>query len=276
MPTCDHRYGAATYTGDMAINALVTPLLRQTLSADVYKQLRDLLTNGQVMPGEHLSLRSIADALGVSVMPVREAVHRLVADQALELSSNRALRVPMLTVSQFREITCIRVNLESLATARAATLFDEAGLQNVQALHERFSHEISLKRPDASRLIAANKELHFAVYRQAGMPMLQQMIESLWLRIGPILNHDLRMGTSRVREKIPLDHHGRLVVALKKKDAAAAVEALRSDIESAADYIVSAGVLVASDSAPEQPSAAVAAVTASSKAKASPAMRRRA
>ena len=51
-----------------------------------------------------------------------------------------------------------------VATAKAATMFDEAALQNVEALHERFCHKISLKRPDASRLIAANKELHFAIY----------------------------------------------------------------------------------------------------------------
>lgn len=237
----------------MAISTLVTPLTRQTLSADVYKQLRDLLLNGRVMPGEQLSLRTIAEALGVSVMPVREAVHRLVAEQALELSGSRVLRVPVMTVSQFREITSIRTNLEGLATARAATLLDEAALEEIEELHERFSHEISLKRPDSSRLIAANKELHFAIYRQAAMPMLLQMIESLWLRVGPILNYDLRKGVVRVMEQVPADHHSRIVAALKKKNAAAAAEAMRRDIESAAEYIVSAGVLVSADSSLEPP-----------------------
>src|SRR5256885_9192233 len=69
----------------MAINELVTPLKRQTLSSDVYAQLRELLITGQMIPGEQISLRTTASALGVSVMPVREAVHRLVAEQALEL-----------------------------------------------------------------------------------------------------------------------------------------------------------------------------------------------
>src|SRR5256885_7031933 len=77
----------------MAINELVTPLKRQTLSSDVYAQLRELLITGQMIPGEQISLRTTASALGVSVMPVREAVHRLVAEQALELTPNRALRV---------------------------------------------------------------------------------------------------------------------------------------------------------------------------------------
>lgn len=231
---------------------LVTPLTRQTLSGDVYLQLRDLLLYGRAMPGEQLSLRTIAEALGVSVMPVREAVHRLVAEQALELTANRTLRVPMLTVSQFREITSIRVNLEGLATEQAARRLDETGYQAIEAQHLRFSREISSKRPDKSRLIAFNKDLHFAIYGHAGMPMLMQMIESLWIRIGPILNYDLRLGSSRVASRVPDDHHTRLVDALKRHDATIAIEALRDDIQGAADYIISQGVLVAADVTPTQ------------------------
>ena len=234
----------------MDLADLVTPLTRQTLSADVYHQLRDLLLYGRAMPGEQLSLRTIAEALGVSVMPVREAVHRLVAEQALELSSNRALRVPVMTVSQFREITSIRINLEGLATATAASLLDEPSYQAIEALHERFSRELAMKRPDKNRLIAFNKELHFAIYSQAQMPMLLQMIESMWLRIGPILNYDLRSGSARVTQREQADHHGRLVDALKRKDPVAASEALRGDIQGAADFIISQGVLVAADASP--------------------------
>src|SRR5207344_1649480 len=119
-------------------------LSRQTLSSDVYLQLRDLLLYGRAMPGEQLSLRSIAEALHVSVMPVREAVQRLVAEQALELSSNRTLRVPVMTIDQFLEITSIRINLEGLATARTAAVIDAQGYNEVLTLHERFAHELSL------------------------------------------------------------------------------------------------------------------------------------
>lgn len=120
----------------MAINELVTPLKRQTLSSDVYAQLRELLITGQMIPGEQISLRTTASALGVSVMPVREAVHRLVAEQALELTPNRALRVPLMTESAFREITRIRVNLEGLATEQAARQLPAAGLERIAALQE--------------------------------------------------------------------------------------------------------------------------------------------
>lgn len=231
----------------MSLSELVTPLKRQTLSADVYEQLKELLMTGRMMPGEQISLRSTATALGVSVMPVREAVHRLAAEQALELTPNRALRVPRMTVSQFREITAIRINLEGLATERAAPLLRDAALATIATLNAQFADEMARPVPDGANLIALNKALHFAVYEGAQMPMLMKMIEALWLRIGPILNYDLRSGSRRVGDGVAVVHHARLVEALQRHDGAAAREALRGDIEAAADFIVSAGVLVTAD-----------------------------
>lgn len=238
----------------MDLAKLVTPLTRQTLSGDVYKQLSDLLMSGRVMPGEQLSLRTIAEGLGVSVMPVREAVHRLLSEKALVLLPNRILRVPTMTVSQFREITSIRIHLESLAVSQAAALVDDRALAEIQSAHELFSREMSAKKPDESRLISLNKDLHFAIYRQAHMPMLLEMIESLWLRIGPILNYDFRSGSSRVKEHVSASHHQRIVDALRQRDAVAASQALAGDLQGAADFIVSAGVLLADE--PGQPAVA--------------------
>lgn len=231
----------------MSLSELVTPLKRQTLSADVYEQLKELLMTGRMMPGEQISLRGTATALGVSVMPVREAVHRLAAEQTLELTPNRALRAPRMTVSQFREITAIRINLEGLATERAAALLDDAGVARIAELNTQFADEMGRAAPDGAKLIALNKALHFAVYEGARMPTLMKMIEALWLRIGPILNYDLRSGSRRVGDGVAAAHHARLVEALKRHDGAAAREALRGDIEAAADFIVSAGVLVTAD-----------------------------
>src|SRR3546814_13660494 len=87
---------------------LSPPPRRETLGANVLFQIKELLLTGQLMPGEQLSLRSTAEALGVSVMPVREAVYQLVADQALEVAPNRSVRVPLMSAEQFKEITKIR------------------------------------------------------------------------------------------------------------------------------------------------------------------------
>jgi hypothetical protein len=70
--------------GDLALNLpaalnLVAPLDRQTLGERAYAKPADLLISGRLAPGEKLSLRAAADVLGVTIMPVREAISRLVA-----------------------------------------------------------------------------------------------------------------------------------------------------------------------------------------------------
>ena len=239
------------------IHDLVTPLRRQTLSMDVYQQLKDLLMSGKMMPGQQLSLRSTADALKVSVMPVREATQRLVAEKALEIGSSRIIRVPTMTVSQFREITSIRVNLEGFAAEHACVHMNERYLAEIETLNSDFNRELGQSKPDGTKLISINEDLHFAIYRVSEMPMLLQLIEALWLRVGPILNYDLRSSSKRLEPQTIADHrtrlvrtlnyHDQLVKALEAGDAAMARLALKNDIETAAEFIVSSGTLVVSD-----------------------------
>jgi DNA-binding GntR family transcriptional regulator len=239
------------------IHELVTPLQKQTLSMDVYDQLKGLLMSGKMMPGQQLSLRPTADALQVSVMPVREATQRLVAEKALEIGPSRIIRVPMMTVSQFREITSIRINLEGFATEHACANMSNLYLAEIEALDADFNRELEQSNPDGTKVISINTDLHFAIYRASEMPMLLQLIEALWLRVGPILNYDLRSGSKRLEPRTIVDHrrrlvktlghHGKLIKALKARDAEAAKAALKKDIETATEFIVSSGTLVISD-----------------------------
>jgi hypothetical protein len=117
--------------GDLALNLpaalnLVAPLDRQTLGERAYAKLADLLISGRLAPGEKLSLRAAADVLGVSIMPVRAAVSRLVADKALEVTPNRAVRVPLMSAAQFRDLTKVRIAIEGHAAAQAGPRLDRA------------------------------------------------------------------------------------------------------------------------------------------------------
>lgn len=214
-----------------------------TMGADVYAQMRELLMSGQLVPGESLSLRTTALAMGVSVMPVREAMYQLVAEQALEITPNRVIRVPLTTMEKFREITAIRVHLEGFAVHHAALRVSDTLVSELNALNAKLEREMKARQPDPSRLISLNKELHFAAYRAAAMPTLLQLIETLWLRVGPILNYDLRGDSARIKERAAVGHHAELIDALARKDPTAACEALRADIESAAQHIMMKGVL---------------------------------
>ena len=89
----------------LALFTAEPPKRDATLGEQVYKQLCELLISGQLAPGDRRSLRTAAEILGVSVLPVREAVSRLVSDGGLEVAPNRAVRVPIMSSEQFRDLT---------------------------------------------------------------------------------------------------------------------------------------------------------------------------
>jgi DNA-binding GntR family transcriptional regulator len=223
--------------------ARIGRLERITLGERVHAELRDLLMSGEIAPGEKMSLRSVAETLGVSIMPVRQAVSRLVADHALEVLPNRAVRVPPMTHARFREITRVRLAVEGFAAQEAARNRSAADLSALQRFEEAFRAEAHSSRPRADRAVRANKELHFALYRATGLPTLTGIIEGLWLKIGPVLNFDLKVSPERLRSGGAVEHHRRLVAAVERGEAEAARRALMDDIAEAARFIESTGRL---------------------------------
>ena len=96
------------------------------LHSRVYAELRNALMSGRFAPGSLVSLRTLAASLGTSPMPVRAAVNRLIAEQALEMRANRTVAVPIITQSQFLELTELRIMLEGRAAALAVPNLDHA------------------------------------------------------------------------------------------------------------------------------------------------------
>ncbi len=227
----------------VAALAQVGRLERITLGERVYEELRDLIIGGDLAPGDKLSLRSVADTLGVSIMPVREAVSRLVADEALEVLPNRAVTVPVMTGSKFRELTRIRLVIECFAAEQAALNCSPAELRVIGAFDAAFRREARSDEPDPKRAVRANKDLHFAIYRASRMPSLVGIIEGLWLKIGPVLNLDLRVSPDRLAHGGAEAHHARAVAAIEARDGRAAQAAISADIEGAAAFIEATGRL---------------------------------
>lgn len=216
---------------------------RETLREQVTGTLRDLLISGRLAPGEKLSLRSVAESLSVSMMPVREAVARLAADGALEVLPGRAVRVPVLTLARFDELTRIRLAVEGYAVEEAARSRDEADLRQIAGFERAFQEATDREPPASAQAVCANRDLHFAVYHAARLPMLTEIIERLWLKVGPVLNLDMRDEPRRLRGGRAVHAHAALVAALRGRDPAAAREALETDIRTAAQYIVGIGRL---------------------------------
>lgn len=225
-------------------SADLVPVPGPTLHARAYAVVRQQLVGGRLVPGEKLSLRSVADGLGMSMQPVREAVARLVADEALEVTPNRAVRVPRMSAPRFRELTVIRLAIEGFAVEEAARLGDRCALAGIRRQDQAFRRQCRRARPDVEAAVLANHALHFAIYQAAGLPSLMPIIDGLWLRVGPVLNLDMRLSPERLQRGGAEASHAALVAAIADGDPAAARAALVSDIRGAATAILGRGVLV--------------------------------
>jgi DNA-binding GntR family transcriptional regulator len=234
--------------GELALNLpaalnLVEPLDRQTLGERAYVRLADLLMSGRLAPGEKLSLRAAADVLGVSIMPVREAVSRLVADRALEVTPNRAVRVPLMSATQFRDLTKVRIAIEGHAAAQAALYRNDGNLVSIARAEEAMRLESEAPVPDLPRAVELNKTFHFAVYEAAQSPILVEIIRALWLKAGPVINLDLRANPDRLAQGDAIRFHADVRKAVEAGNCAAAQAGVAADIKGASDFILSRGGL---------------------------------
>src|ERR1700688_2035457 len=99
---------------------LLQPISRNTLQEKVHLRIRQGLIDGEFTPGQVLTIRDLAAHLGTSVMPVREALHKLTVERVLELLPTRSVRVPILSADRFAAICEARVVLEGAIVELAA------------------------------------------------------------------------------------------------------------------------------------------------------------
>lgn len=204
-----------------------------SLSARIYNKVREGLIVGNFAPGERLLIQDLAEQLGTSVTPVREACLRLVSEQALELRSGRFVIVPELSRERYVQIKLIRMALEGLAAELAVDSVTEEDTKQLETFHSTFVANEKVGDFEAAR--TANRSFHFGVYRLSKMPMLIGQIESMWVSMGPILNVYYR---EIPHDYVGAEEHEHLMEALRtgnKKKARAAVE---NDIKRAATSLL--------------------------------------
>ena len=189
----------------------------------VYGRLSAALTQGQLQPDARLKIRDLAEAMGTSVTPVRDAVLQLVQEGALIMRSPRDIRVRRVSRKEYLEIRDIRVELEGMAAAAAALV---AGPADIARLHTLMvSNEQALCESRFLDAVRLNQAFHFEYCRLADMPTLLEILNKLWLKMGPLIAQSYVKGGRDM-----VDHHYPLIEALRRKDASAARIAVQTDI----------------------------------------------
>ena len=118
----------------------ITPVPRETLHDRVYAELRRSLVHGVFVSGEMLRIQDLAEKLRTSTMPVREALARLVSEQALEALPNRSVRVPVITREKLEDLARARL---TLAAAGVATTIECGPGKVLSGLNKRIDKRLN-------------------------------------------------------------------------------------------------------------------------------------
>jgi DNA-binding GntR family transcriptional regulator len=196
------------------------------LGEQAAQSLRTALRRGELLPGQRLTVRDVASTLDVSLTPAREAINRLVAERVLELSGERVAIVPVLTRARYGELCEIRLNLESLAARASCLLMDDETVAYLERLYA--AHAKAYAARDAKASLRCNEDFHFTIYAKAGKSYLLQLLETLWLQVGPSMN--LLFHAAYSEDWKPGRNHRAMLDAIHRRDPAGLARAVRRDL----------------------------------------------
>ncbi len=190
----------------------------------VYRGLRTRIMHGEIAPGQALTLRGIGAEYGVSMTPAREAVRRLAAEGALQMSSSGRVSTPELSNERIEELAALRALIEVELASRALPRAHIALIERLQTINATIGEQIA--RHDAVGYIRTNLEFHRTLYLRAQAPAMLAMAETVWLQLGPTM----RALYGRLQRKEPPHFHRLIIAALKAGDEPGLRLAVRSDV----------------------------------------------
>lgn len=213
-------------TSDSRVLSL-TPvrMSKSRLQDDVYERLRDLILTGEIAPGQLITVQALSEAFGVSAMPIREALQRLVAAQALTTISGRSIGIPPLTKERLLDLTRVRCVVEGSAAEWAVDHVTPAVLDRLEYLASEMTAAVADQH--VKRFLRHNRQFHFTIYKLANSESAYSIIEGLWLQVAPYFHHLYKLD----RYAKASTDHDQVLKALRSGDRKSAGDGIRADIQ---------------------------------------------
>ena len=146
--------------------------------ADVaWIEIREQILNGQLSPGETVGLKEQAERLGISIMPVRDAVKRLQHEGLVVQIQQREAYVAPLSLENMEDVYSIRAALESLAIERACRNFGQEHFDRLSRVLDQFAG--ASENSDVRAAREFHRRFHLDLYALAGSPTLDRLIPPL-------------------------------------------------------------------------------------------------
>jgi DNA-binding GntR family transcriptional regulator len=157
--------------------------ISERASSRAYQEIRALILTGDLAPGTPLTEEALADVVGVSRTPVREALRRLESELYVTRRSASRLVVAEWSRDDLSEIFALRAMLEGHAAARAAIRITDAALAELLQINRTITAAVQAGAqdggPDIAAFITGNREFHAIIVREAASPRLAAILATL-------------------------------------------------------------------------------------------------
>lgn len=191
----------------------------------VFNTLREAILHGELQPGERLMEITLANRLGVSRTPVREAIRKLELEGLVIMIPRKGAQVAQITEKDLNDVLEVRLGLEELAMRFACERIDEEQLQAIAEAAKEF--ERLMKSNDITALAQADVKFHELIYDATKNKRLVQIINNLREQMYRYRIEYLKDSTAR--ETLVKEHRG-IYQALKERDCILAHQWMREHI----------------------------------------------
>lgn len=189
----------------------------QPLREVIFEALREAIVSGDLKPGERLMEVALAEQMGVSRTPVREAIRKLESDGLVVMTPRKGTHVAELTVKDIMDVLEVRSALDRLATGLAAGRIQPAQIRQLENIHKQYMANVQKESIEGA--IRKDIEFHDAIYTATGNPRLMAAASSLRehiYRFRVIYLHDSSTASDVERE------HSGILEALRAGDSTGA------------------------------------------------------
>jgi DNA-binding GntR family transcriptional regulator len=204
----------------------------------VFERLRDAIIDGQLQAGQWLRQEALAKELGVSQMPVREALKRLVAEGLAVRIPYKGVKVIEFSPEDIVDICTVRLVLEGLAVRLATPLITAKELERLKEILRELEGYTSQEQIARRRQL--NVEFHLSICQASGRQYLVRLLEMLWRWFPSVMLYE---GTFRQEELLParmdreIREHWAILEALERRDAQQAEEEIRRHIQNLSEEL---------------------------------------
>ena len=198
---------------------------RKSLGQDVFEYLKNAIIDQTIEPGSRLVESKIAEMLGISRTPLREALHKLEREEWIEKTPSGGFQVVSLTRQDIEETFGVRSALEAYAARLAAENYQEKDLIPLEK--KMLEYQKCLEKKANDKLQKINTEFHDLLYALSRNPKLIKMINQLRAQISRFRQIILKQDEYAIESN---EDHFRMLEAIKKRDGDAVEKLVREHL----------------------------------------------